>query len=447
MRGVVREGGERGVGVAASSTYVPTMATCISASSPARKSRRSNDELVGAVKVVEDEEHRLRRRRVAQRGRDVDEEAEALASRTRPGSRSGSSVAEGLQRLRPRPVRGRTRRASSCVPRARARPPSFARLASSSASRVLPTPLSPLTRKSRPRPAAASSSAARELVELAVASDEDAGGAAAGPRRRPRAGEVERGVLAQDRLLELLQPLARLDPELVDERAPRVAVRLRAPRPGGRSGTARASADRAGARAADGARRAPRARRTSCVVRAEREVGVDARPRARRAWSSSSRASSARANGSAAKSASGAPRQSASASTSAARAPAASRRREQAASLGRKLLEPRQVEVARVGGERGSRPAASARRLPARARGAAARRGSAAPSPRRRGARRPTAPRSAAGRVDDLVRVQEQDREQGALLAAGERDRAVDALDLERAQDAELHAPATLAVA
>ena len=67
----------------------------------------------------------------------------------------------------------------------------------------------------------------RQLFQLAVAPDEDPGRAA--PRTRRicgRRGQVERRVLAQDRLFELLQLLARFDPELVDERAPGVAIRL-----------------------------------------------------------------------------------------------------------------------------------------------------------------------------------------------------------------------------
>src|SRR3954466_13640000 len=121
-------------------------------------------------------------------------------------------------------------------PQSTCSPASFARLATSSASRGLPSPLSPLTRENPPDPALAAAGEqppaprrcvverGRELVDLAVASDEEAGGASAGSRL-DRAG-VERRVLPQDCLLELLQLSARLDAQLLDERHPRIAVRL-----------------------------------------------------------------------------------------------------------------------------------------------------------------------------------------------------------------------------
>ena len=60
---------------------------------------------------------------------------------------------------------------------------------------------------------------AEQRAELALAADEPAGG---GGRRR--CGRVELGVLTQDRLLELAQLATGLDPELVHERAARVLV-------------------------------------------------------------------------------------------------------------------------------------------------------------------------------------------------------------------------------
>src|SRR5205823_2074697 len=68
-----------------------------------------------------------------------------------------------------------------------------------------------------------------ELRKLAVAADEDPGRPpprAWGRGSRRPARRLERGVLAQNRLLELLQRLARLDPQLLDERPPRLAVDL-----------------------------------------------------------------------------------------------------------------------------------------------------------------------------------------------------------------------------
>ena len=90
-------------------------------------------------------------------------------------------------------------------------------------------------------------------------------------RRRMRRGrrtwrpsrQVERRILAQDRLLEPLELLARLEAELVGELAAARRDTRRAPRPGGPSGRARASAGRAGAPSAGARRSAPRARRSA----------------------------------------------------------------------------------------------------------------------------------------------------------------------------------------
>ena len=77
---------------------------------------------------------------------------------------------------------------------------------------------------------------------------------------RPRAGRGPgRG---EDRLLQALQGLAGLDPELLGERPACCPGRPAALRPGGRSGRGRASAAHAAAPAADAGRRAPPARRS-----------------------------------------------------------------------------------------------------------------------------------------------------------------------------------------
>ena len=92
-------------------------------------------------------------------------------------------------------------------------------------------PGSPTSRKRRPRPANGVVEAGDELGQLALAADERArAGPAVGLRGR---GEVERRVLAQDRLLELAQLAAGLDAELVDERAGAPPGRPRARPPGG----------------------------------------------------------------------------------------------------------------------------------------------------------------------------------------------------------------------
>ena len=75
------------------------------------------------------------------------------------------------------------------------------------------------------------------------------------------ARELERGVLAKDRLFELAQRQARLDPRAARPAPVWRSGRRRARRPAGRSGTARASAGRAAALAGGALRRAPPARR------------------------------------------------------------------------------------------------------------------------------------------------------------------------------------------
>ncbi len=76
-------------------------------------------------------------------------------------------------------------------------------------------------------------------------------------RRASGARRPERGIVPQDRRLELAKPRARLDTELVDERLHAQPDRPRAPRPGGRSRRAPSSAAPAGAPAKDSPARAP----------------------------------------------------------------------------------------------------------------------------------------------------------------------------------------------
>ena len=74
-------------------------------------------------------------------------------------------------------------------------------------------------------------------------------------RLRLRGGE-QRRVLVEDALLERLQLRSRVDPELVDERALRSAIRIERVLLAGRRGRARARAGRAGARGRDARRSA-----------------------------------------------------------------------------------------------------------------------------------------------------------------------------------------------
>ena len=79
-------------------------------------------------------------------------------------------------------------------------------------------------------------------------------------RRHARRRRIELGVLLQDRPLEPLQLRSRLQPQLVGRAGGGRRDRRRGPRPGVRSGRARASAGPAAARAAGAPRRGSRAR-------------------------------------------------------------------------------------------------------------------------------------------------------------------------------------------
>ena len=101
------------------STYVATIATCISASSPATNSSSSSDELVGAVEVVEHEQQRLLRCDACCSARRRRRRAGTARSSPAPGpardtSPSGCSACVHGQY-------GGAPAASSSVPRARAR--------------------------------------------------------------------------------------------------------------------------------------------------------------------------------------------------------------------------------------------------------------------------------------------------------------------------------------
>ncbi len=187
----------------------------------------------------------LERRRL----RDVGNSARAARAGAGPGRPPGAEpVAQhvgigladvGAQRLDPRPVGGappasQQRPTSDPAPRARARGASAPRPAGSCRC-----PGSPTTSTTLPRPAERVVERRRRARPARARAPRTPPG---GARRPAGARSVERRVLAQDRRLKLAQLAARLDPELLDERAPGLAGRPRAPRPAGPSGTARASA-------------------------------------------------------------------------------------------------------------------------------------------------------------------------------------------------------------
>ena len=275
----------------------------------------------------------------------------------------------------------------------------------------------------------------QQLAELALASDQEPRGAAAGPEAGVARTHVEGGVLAQDRLLELLQRPARLDPELLRQRPPGVPVGLE------RVGLPAAAIEREHQLSPEPlAERMPRDQRLELAheprVHAEQQVGVDAildrgqvqfleppdlRPGERLRGELGERRA----------------------------APERERRlrvaaREEAARLPGPLLEAGQVEVAGVELEQvaaRTRPDHVCLRQRAaqagdvhlqRLRGVGGRR------------LRPEQLDQAAG-GDDVVRVQEQERQQRPLLSASELDLACGPLDLERSEDPELHRTATLA--
>ena len=209
--------------------------------------------LVGGVQVVEHEHERLRRRGALQErgerveepearalgldggdGRQVGQDRAQLGQQLRDVDRAGAELgAQRLhlgaadvraQRLHPRPVRGRAAR----LPAA---PDEHLRAAR-------PGPRGQLLREpalADPRLAdeQAQAPAARdrvveaggELGELALTPDERARHHL-GCRRGGHGRQVQPRVLGENRLLELPQALARLDPELVGQRAAGVAVGL-----------------------------------------------------------------------------------------------------------------------------------------------------------------------------------------------------------------------------
>ena len=293
---------------------------------------------------------------------------------------------------------------------------------------------------SAPTPARARSQRARSHAS-SRSRPTSAGAAPASSSRGSRGPglEVERGVLAQDRLVQLAQLGAGLDADLVDQQAAAPRGTPRAPRPGARSDTARASAGRAGARAAGARRRAPRARPPG-----RRGGRAPGRRRCARssatARRSSSRAISGCANGSYATSASGGP------------APERERLaqprgrvgravvRERAAALAHEPLEAVDVELAVLDAKRVA-VARVCRRRPSRSSSARRswRRSSAAPSPPSPAAPRPTARRSAA-----RSRSPRCDAAAGGpgrcAAALADPDGAVPIADLERPQQAKEHA-------
>ena len=239
---------------------------------------RPPEELGGRVEEAEADELGLERRRRRQTGEAVGELRHDLgqvggARAGLLGQRRGLAGAHvGPQRLDPRPVRGRAaglpaapdqgrRAAGARVPRQLLRQAALADPG--------------LARQQEQAPAAGEGvlDAGVELRQLPFAPDEHA-------RRRRFAAplpdrRLERGVLGEDRLVQLAQPRARLDAELADQRAARGAVGLErvrlAPGPveGDQELTAQALAQRV---LADERLELGDELRTA----AEREVGVDA---------------------------------------------------------------------------------------------------------------------------------------------------------------------------
>ena len=195
---------------------------------------------VCGVQVVEADDERARGAGVAQEGRDRLEEPEAVGlgrlvdqvgqfgqERRELGPLASELVAErvgvdiahvGAQRLHPRPVR---RRAAGlpAAPDADARPAGPRMVRELVGQAALADPGLAGDEHEPPATGDRVVERAEQHAELALAADESAG--RGGRRRR---GRVELGVLTQDRLLELAQLAAGLDPELVDERAARVLV-------------------------------------------------------------------------------------------------------------------------------------------------------------------------------------------------------------------------------
>ena len=148
------------------------------------------------------------------------------------------------------------------------------RCASSSANRVLPIPPGPVSVSSRVSSSSAIAVARSSSRPSSGPAGSGSGGAAGAARGGGGARQVERRILGQDRRLELLQLAARVQPELLDEGACAPAGTPPARRPGGRRGTAPASAARGSARGTGARRSAPPARR-----RAPRGGRARGRPR------------------------------------------------------------------------------------------------------------------------------------------------------------------------
>ena len=189
-----------------------------------------------------------------------------VGARSVCSSRSDRSWRSPARRARDREAaRGRRSRR-----RRRRRPPSAC-----AACEREPRLAGPARPGERDEPGAAAQEGA-DLVELAPAADER------GLCAREMAAHAELGglhpqrrVLAEDRLLELLELGIRLEPELLVERLAQPAEGGERRRSGGRCGTGRASAGRAGARAAGCSGTSASSSGTSSRVAAEREVGLD----------------------------------------------------------------------------------------------------------------------------------------------------------------------------
>ena len=251
------------------------------------------------------------------------------------------------------------------------------------------------------------------------------------------AGRSSAGSWTQDLLLELLQRLAGVEAELVDEPWRARPGRRRARLPAGRRGRARGSAAGRGSRAAGGRGRAPSSSPTTSVWR------PSARSASRRSSSAASRSSSSRpislrANASYSNSASGGPRHSPSASRSSSPACCGVTLGEPLAAPLEQSLEPLQVERARLDPEQvPGRPRlehALVEQL-AQLRDLNLHRLD-------RGRRRPLAPELVHEPRcrHQLVRAQEQHGEHRPLLRPAQRQLTAFAADGERAQDPELHA-------
>ena len=141
-----------------------------------------------------------------------------------PAQRGGIGRADvRAQRLHPRPVRGR----AAGLPAAADEDQRAARAGTRGELLGEPALADPRLADEQEQPPVAGLGvveAGGQLRELAVAPDEGAGDDL---RRRLRErGEIQPRILGEDRALELAQPLARLDPQLVGQRAAGVAVGL-----------------------------------------------------------------------------------------------------------------------------------------------------------------------------------------------------------------------------